>query len=467
MNRKYVDSIAIPAASLQYGKSPRTVKCGFDVCIGAGDILPEVNFTLPPMLIRPETIEDVRARFKDIATRILQRATQLEQPAVVLEFEQLFELTVNPEWGASITADLKAVMAEFHQKEGLRSALRVTVADIRDQERPPRMRSGEPFRTMERAFGLCAAAGADILSIESTGGKEVSDKALLEGDLDGLVFALGVLAPRDMESLWAMIVSVAGRHGVLPGGDTACGFGNTAMHLAGQNMLPNVLAAVIRLLTIPRSLVAVEMGAVGPLKDCGYENPFIKSLTGVPISMEGKTSACAHSSPLGNIAASVGDMWSNESVQDVRLLGGFAPEVSCEMLTYDCRLMNTAATAGHGETMRDLLVQSDLKNNPQAYMFELSVIQKAAERLASAGPNDYRRAVAMTQVALETIEAAVASSRLSLSTREARWLKQLQRSFEDLPETETELGQRIAGGYEELFLPEEYGLPAVSVSGTR
>ena len=37
------------------------------------------------------------------------------------------------------------------------------------------------------SFDLCAQAGADLLSIESTGGKELHDDALLNGDLAGSV----------------------------------------------------------------------------------------------------------------------------------------------------------------------------------------------------------------------------------------------------------------------------------------
>jgi methanol---5-hydroxybenzimidazolylcobamide Co-methyltransferase len=50
--------------------------------------------------------------------------------------------------------------------------------------------------------------------------------------------------------------------------------------------------------------------AVGPGKDCGYENPILKAITGFPMAMEGKTSACAHLSPLGNIAAAMCNTWS-------------------------------------------------------------------------------------------------------------------------------------------------------------
>jgi methanol--5-hydroxybenzimidazolylcobamide Co-methyltransferase len=68
------------------------------------------------------------------------------------------------------------------------------------------MRSGEPWEQLKRSFELCAEAGADILSIESIGGKEVHDQALMYGEFSGIVFALGVLAPRDMSWLWEQLV---------------------------------------------------------------------------------------------------------------------------------------------------------------------------------------------------------------------------------------------------------------------
>jgi Methanol-cobalamin methyltransferase B subunit len=59
-------------------------------------------------------------------------------------------------------------------------------------------RAVEFVETMFRCFELCANAGADMLAIESTGGKEIHDDAILNGDLPASVFALGVLASRDM-----------------------------------------------------------------------------------------------------------------------------------------------------------------------------------------------------------------------------------------------------------------------------
>ena len=148
-------------------------------------------------------------------------------------------------------------------------------------------------------FRLCAENGADILSIESIGGKEVHDPALMYGDVAGMVFGLGCLAVRDMGWLWDRISSICRAAGnVVPGGDTACGFAD-AMQLAGQKMLPETLAAVIRAMSAARSLVAFEHGAVGPSKDCAYEGPIIKAITGCPISMEGKSAACATSARWG------------------------------------------------------------------------------------------------------------------------------------------------------------------------
>ena len=204
---------------------------------------------------------------------------------------------------------------------------------------------------MRRSFELCVDAGADIVSIESIGGKEVHDYGLMYGDVPSILFALGVLAPRDVAWLWQRFPESAPSRGTaIPGGDTACGFANTAMQLAHQRMLPEVLAAVVRAMSAVRSLAAFENGAIGPSKDCAYEGPIIKAITGCPISMEGKSATCAHFSPVGNIAAAMCDLWSNESVQNIRLLSGNAPEAFAELLAYDCRLMNVAASK-HQEVM--------------------------------------------------------------------------------------------------------------------
>src|ERR1039458_6762324 len=257
--RQY-STLAIPSQDhLLYGVSPHPLQCGLGLTIGGGQVFPEVNFTLPPMNIETGTWAEVVAHYDQMAKQILRRAGALATPGIVLEFELLPAMTERPEWGAELTALLKRRLTETHEKHHLACALRVTPTDMRDQMKPPQLRTGPGWECLKRTFELCAEAGADILSVESVGGKEVHDQALMYGDFPGIVFALGVLAPRDMSWLWGEIGAICDRHpGVVPGGDSACGFANTAMQLAHQKMLPEVLAAVVRAMSAVRSLAAIR-----------------------------------------------------------------------------------------------------------------------------------------------------------------------------------------------------------------
>jgi len=276
-------TLAIPKPSeLVFGFSPKPVRCGFDLEIGAGTVFPEVNFTLPAIGISGESWQAVVNHYEEIASHILKRVVALKVPGVVLEFELLPAMTETPEWGAELTALLRRHLKDAHEKHGLKCALRVTPTDIRDQGKLPALRSGAAWDRLKRSFELCIEAGADIVSIESVGGKEVHDPGLMYGDVRSIAFALGVLAPRDMSWLWSEIVGMCKAGGrAAPGGDTACGFANTAMRLAHQKMLPETLAAVVRAVSAVRSLVAFEQGAVGPSKDCAYEGPLSKPLRAV------------------------------------------------------------------------------------------------------------------------------------------------------------------------------------------
>lgn len=443
-----------------FGVAPRPVVCGRGVEVGKGRVIPEINFTLPPGDINADTWPDIRRQYAEIIEGVCRRAVELEVPALLVEFETLPPMTVNPQWGAEITRILSETLHRYHDKHGLKNALRLTPNDTRDHERPPRMRCGPYWEGMASLFNLAAGAGADLLAIESTGGKEISDAALMEGDLSGLVFALGVLAARDMEFLWKEIVSTCRRTGIVPSGDTACGFANTAMMLAEQRMLPRVFAAVVRVATVPRSLIAHEVGAVGPGKDCAYEGPYLKAIAGVPISMEGRTAACAHLSPLGNIAQAVCDCWSNESVQNVRLLSASAPVVSLEQLAYDCRLLNTAAASSPADArrLRDWLTESDAARDPQAYVLRPDVVLRLSREIMKEQTPFLRtrRAVLAT---LEEIASAHRRGELALSARELNWLENLRRQADALPESEETLLQAMmATNDPPRFLPAQYGL---------
>lgn len=449
---------------LVFGSSPRPVRCGFDLEIGGGLVYPEVNFTLPAMEITGSAWQQVMDQYEEMAGQILRRAAALRVPAMVLEFELLPPMTSTPQWGAEITRLLHARLAEAYEKHGLRSALRVTPTDIRDQERPPVLREGGPWESLARSFELCIEAGADLISIESVGGKELHDAALMYGDVEGIAYALGVLAPRDMEWLWMRIAEICAVGGhAIAAGDSACGFANTAMQLAHQRMLPETLAAVVRAMSAVRSLTAFECGALGPSKDCAYEGPVLKAITGCPISMEGKSASCAHFSPVGNIAAAMCDLWSNESVQNVRLLSGSAPEAFTELLAYDCRLMNTAAASGQARLLRDWLCNSDEELSPQAAVLSIPATLRIARAIVEAD-TPYRRTVAAGMAAVCELRDRVQSGRLTLAPKEEQWLDRIESQLLGLPASEDELGARIQERYDGVFEPASYGLSGALVS---
>jgi len=455
--RQYKELVISDPERLLYGTCPHPVRCGFDLEIGGGLVFPEVNFTLPPMEICAATWKEVVAQYEEIATGVLRRAVALRAPGIVLEFELLPAMTETPVWGAEITALLHRRLAEAHERHGLKSALRVTPTDIRDQARPPVLREGGPWEKLKKSFALCIEAGADIVSIESVGGKELHDTGLMYADMEAIAFALGALAPRDMAWLWDRITALceAGGHAI-PAGDTACGFANTAMQLAHQKMLPEVLAAVVRAMSAARSLAAFEHGAVGPSKDCAYEGPVLKAITGCPISMEGKSASCAHFSPLGNVAASVCDLWSNESVQNIRLLSGNAPEAYTELLVYDCRLMNVAASQGRAHMLRDWLAASDEELSPQAALLTPAATVRIADAVVRAG-TPYQRTVAAGVAAVSELRERMAAGSLTLGRKEQQWLDRIDSQLSALPPDEDDLRQAVLTRYEGRFAPASYG----------
>lgn len=454
-------TLAIPdSRDLLFGLAPRPLVTRSGMTIGGGTVYPEINFTLPTMPVEAGTLPEVRRQYREIITDACRRAGELEAPGLVVEFETLPPMTENPEWAVELTEILVDGMGKARERYGLKSVLRVTPTDIREMERPPRMRSGPHWEAMLRTFEGCASVGAEWLSLESLGGKEVHDEALMMGDIRGVIFGLSVLGVRDMRHLWTELGRVAERHGASCAGDTACGFANTAMVLAERRMLPRVFAAVVRAVSAVRSLVAYECGAVGPGKDCGYENPILKAITGYPMAMEGKAAACAHFSGVGNIAAAACDTWSNESVQNVRLLAGMAPTCSVEQLVYDCRLMNTALAEGRESalTYRRWMVDSDCRLDPQAWVLRPESVVEIAGAIVSAG-SAYAAGCAAARTALGLLSRAHAEGRLRIEPREVPWMDRLRSALESLPADESSfIGQMMERVDTGKFRMAEYGL---------
>jgi len=441
-----------------YGICPHPVTCKNGMIIGGGEIYPEINFTLPTMNATADTLPEAKRVYKEIIDGVLKKAHELHASNLVIEFETLPQYTEHPEWGIAIHKILRETMFEYEAKYGLKSVMRMTPNDLREMNRPPILRGGEYWDEMVRIFEQTARDGADILSIESTGGKEINDEAIMNADLRTSIFALGCLGARDMKWLWKNITAIAETNGAIPGGDSACGFANTSMVLAEQGFIPKVYAAVMRAVSAPRALVAIENGAVGPSKDCAYENVYLKAITGTPITLEGKSAACAHFSPIGNIAASVADLWSNESVQEIKLLSGFAPVVSTEQLIYDCRLMNTATKKGHRKLMRDLLVESDCYLDPQAYIMRPDVVFEISREIVKT-QDPFIRTLHTAKLSLDILQRAVDHKELQMEERELSWIDVLREQIEDIPEDEEAFIKEIKKELDETkYRPSEYGI---------
>jgi methanol--5-hydroxybenzimidazolylcobamide Co-methyltransferase len=368
-------------------------------------------------------------------------------------------MTQKPAIGIELIKIMNELCEEYYQKYGFKSEIRLTPNDLREFDRPPKNRTSAYLEPMFELFDKGSLAGGDLLSIESTGGKEISDDALMMCDIKTVVFALAVLGVRDMKFLWKEIVRIAHKNGKIAAGDTACGFGNTAMVLAEKGYIPKIFAAIVRIITAVRTIVAIEEGAQGPDKDCGYEGPFLKAITGTPISMEGKTSACAHFSPLGNIAAACCDMWSNESVQNIKLLAGMAPTVYLEQLEYDTRLMNQAHRDGKKTVLKlqQLFTESDMYHDPQALILAPKhVITIAGEMVKGNGYID--SAVRAGLKGLDIIEETYMRGKMKLTDMEVVWIDSLREELTDIPTDENKFVEQMLPILEGKFIPEEYGL---------
>jgi methanol--5-hydroxybenzimidazolylcobamide Co-methyltransferase len=456
---KYKSLVINKPEDLMFGIAPKPVKTRRGLVIGGGQVYTELNFTLPVMSINESTLNEVFAHYREIAEGALARAVDMNSKGVVLEFETLLEMTKTPDIAVEIVKIMNDICENYYQKHGLKSEIRLTPNDLREFERPAKQRTSKYLDPMMEVFERGMMAGGDLVSIESTGGKEVSDEALMMCDIKGVMFALIVLGVRDMQFLWKRIVALANKQGKIAGGDSACGFGNTAMVLAEKKYIPRVFAALVRVISVVRSIVAIEEGAIGPDKDCAYEGPFLKAITGIPISMEGKTSACAHLSPIGNIASACADLWSNESVQNIKLLSGMAPTAYLEQLEYDVRLMNVALITDNSRfVLQHLLVASDVYTDPQALVLSPENVIRISKELVK-GDTYIANAKNGGLAALDIIEEALKSGKMKLPEMETCYLPILRDELNSIPDNESAFIEMMLPIIDQSkFIPSEYGL---------
>jgi len=443
-----------------FGKAKKPVTLNNGLTIGNGTVLPEINFTLSSITVNKKNMSKIKKQYREIVTDIYKRARELKVPNLIVEIELLPPTTYNPDWGVEIVKVVKEIIQKNEDEYNLKSGLRITPVDIREDIKSDNMWTGEHWDKIMEVFERSAQAGADMLSIESIGGKNLHDEALMYCEIDKSLFSLGILGVKDMSILWDSIVNIAEKTNTIAAGDTACAFANTAMVLSDKGMIPKVFSAVVRVMSAVRSLVAFEKGAIGPHKDCGYEGVFIKAITGTPISMEGKSSAVAHLSPVGNIASCVADMWSNESIQNVKLLGGMAPTISLEQLAYDCRLMNTALKKGKKSVieLRNLFAKSDKKLDPNAYVLDPEVVIKFSKNIIKK-ESSYQRIITAGLSTVKELRKAIDNNQLKVDNKEIKWLDVIENKLNSLPDNKQKFVESMLKNYESnKFVPEKYNL---------
>lgn len=446
------------ADEMVFGTAKYPVKYGRDFVVGGGFVYPEL---VPHP--RPGTEESKKSlvrEYEKMVNDVLERCVQLGFPGIQVELEHVYQMTRYPDWGGEIAATTKRLMDDYYQKYGLKSAIRATIADYRkpDEEN---IRDSDALKNILATFEASAAGGADNLSIESMGGKEITDYAIVRQDIKGVLFGIGVLGSRDVEFLWKKIVEIANKYGATPGGETDCAQANVAMFMAGgflDKSVPHTFAAITRAIAAARTLVAYEQGAKGPSKDCGYEDPIIKAITGIPIAMEGKTCACAHADLLGNLVAAVCDLWSNEAVEYHDMFGGTTAAVFTEILGYDVALMNTAIKMGKAKDLRDMMINSDKYRDTHGFILSPDNAFEIGKAIVANADSYYRRARA---AAIKAAELMREDPKLLLSGFEKEVLEATYNTLLSLPDSEEDFLAECIPYYEKHvkgFKPSNYGL---------
>jgi methanol--5-hydroxybenzimidazolylcobamide Co-methyltransferase len=444
-------------AEMMFGtaKKPVTTKRG--IVIGGGLVHPEV---VPhPRPGSEKTMKTLLREYERANGDALERMVIVGHPTLQIENEHVFQMTHNPKWGGEIAAQTARQMDDYLAKYGLKASYRSTPADLRKPDMV-NMRDSDYTREIIESFNEVSKY-ADVVSIESMGGKEIFDHAIIRNDIGGILFGIGILGAIDMEWMWDQIVAICKKNNCIPGGDTNCSEANTAMFMAGgltSKDVPHVIAALARAIAASRTLVAYECGATGPTKDCAYEDPIIKSMAGVPISTEGKTSACAHSDLAGNLIMAVCDLWSNEAVEYHDMFGATTTSVFAEILGYDCAMLNTSLALGYQEQMKEILVNSDMYRDSHSLILAPDNAWQVGNAIVSnRATSNYASARAGAMKAGQII---MGDAKMKLTAHEKAALEKAMKDLEALPDKEGDFIDMCLKKYKDVkgFNPKSYGL---------
>lgn len=461
---KYKSMAYKSADDIVMGTAVHPVSEGFGLKIGAGLVIPEINYAP-----RPGTEKDVerfRKEYVDyISKDALDRCLTAGFPAVHLETEWVAQMNQESLSGP-VVAGQKEICEKYHEEYGLACGVRHTIPDQREADEGLRPGMDKAHAYPEKFFGCCDIAcenGADNLSVESVGGKEFADYAVTQGDIVAFLFGVGYLGSIDMEYCWSEMVKTAKRNRTVAGGDTDCSGANTSMFMAGGMLdmdVQKTFSAITRVMAAPRTLVAWECGASGPDKDCGYEGIINKCIAGNPTTQEGKNCQCAHCDLMGNLTAQICDCWSNESVEYHPEFGGSSVACWLGPLGYETALMNTAVQTHNEKTLRDLYCCTDFTRSPESFCLAYFNAYEIGKAIVSQGDSYYLRSRAGALKACEIMEKGYADKVLQLSKKQYEVLVDCRKKIEALPTEESTFVEKCVKEYDghvKNFTMKNYG----------
>jgi methanol---5-hydroxybenzimidazolylcobamide Co-methyltransferase len=452
------------ADEMVFGTSKSPVSYGFGIKAGAGRVIPEINYGP-----RPGSEKDparLKKEYVDyISKDAITRAVTLGFPDVQLETEWVSQMG-QTKMAQPVVEGQKAICEKYHEEYGINLAVRHTIPDQREAEEGMRVGMGGKHAYPEALFNAAEVAcenGADVLSCETMGGKELADYATTNGDIVAFLFGVGYLGSVDMEYVWSEFANITKKNKVILGGDTNCSGANTSMFMAGgmlDNDVQRTYSAVTRAISAARTMVAMECGASGPDKDCGYEGPIIKSITGRPSAQEGKNCQCAHADLQGNLMAQVCDLWSNESVEYHPEFGGSSVQCWLGSLGYEVSLMNTAIATGNEKTLRDLYMISDRFRGPEGHILAYDNAYEIGKAIAAEGNNIYLRVKAAGLTAAKIIRKSADAKELKLTAKQSDVINDIIKKLEALPSEESKFVEYCVKEYKDVpnFKMSNYGL---------
>ena len=451
------------ADEVVFGHAQNPVSYGFGIKVGAGRVIPEINYAPRPGT--EKSAETLRREYVDyISKDALDRAITIGLPDLQLETEWISQMS-DAKLSAPIVQGQKAIIEKYHEEYGINTAVRHTIPDKRDPDNGMRpgmdKKNGSPEMLFESAEIACEN-GADVFSVESMGGKELADYAITNGDIVAFLFGVGYLGSIDMTYIWQDFVDICKKNKTTPGGDTNCSGANTSMFMAGgflDNDVQRTFSAITRAIAAARTIVAWECGAVGPDKDCGYEGPICKAVAGKPTSQEGKQCHCAHCDIQSNLMASTCDLWSNESVEYHPEFGGSSVQCWLASLGNEVALMNTSIQLKQEKTLRDLYMYADRTRGPEGYILSYDNAHKIGSAIAENGNDLYLRAKAAGETAAKIIHDGYTSKELPLTRKQLEVLEACQKQLAALPDNEDKFREMCVEKYKDvpMFNIKNYG----------